>query len=74
LNPARSLGPSIVAGTWEHHWLYWIGPIGGALVAGTFYQQVLRALSTSEIEAKQAEEDRQRDVVENSKESSVPNV
>ena len=32
-NPARSLGPSVVSGYWEGWWIYWIGPITGALLA-----------------------------------------
>jgi len=39
LNPARSLGPCVVTGTWdEEHWLYWIGPAAGALAAVLFYK------------------------------------
>jgi aquaporin Z len=32
-NPARSIGPSFVAGVWSGWWIYWIGPILGAFVA-----------------------------------------
>lgn len=32
-NPARSLGPAIVSGLWRGHWIYWIGPCGGAVLA-----------------------------------------
>ncbi len=38
MNPVRSLGPALVAGVWQHHWLYWLGPIVGALLAVRFYQ------------------------------------
>ena len=50
LNPARSLGPSIVVGHWEHHWVFWVGPILGAMAAALLYQHVLRALSSDEVE------------------------
>ncbi|MFI5130178.1 MAG: MIP/aquaporin family protein [Chitinophagales bacterium] len=32
-NPARSTGPAIISGQWEGWWIYWIGPITGALLA-----------------------------------------
>lgn len=38
LNPARSLGPAIFANQWENHFVYWIGPLVGAIVAGFLYR------------------------------------
>lgn len=32
MNPARAFGPAIVSGHWTHHWIYWVGPLTGALV------------------------------------------
>ena len=32
-NPARSLGPALVSGQWQGWWIYWIGPLTGALLA-----------------------------------------
>ncbi len=32
-NPARSFGPSLVAGVWQGWWLYWLGPMLAALFA-----------------------------------------
>jgi len=40
LNPARSLGPAIFAFHWEYHYVYWIGPLVGAIVAGFLYRTV----------------------------------
>lgn len=38
MNPARSLGPAIIAKQWQDHWIYWVGPLLGAGVAGILYR------------------------------------
>uniref|UniRef100_A0A3Q3W602 Aquaporin 14 n=1 Tax=Mola mola TaxID=94237 RepID=A0A3Q3W602_MOLML len=38
MNPARSLGPAIITGFWENHWVYWIGPVLGAVLAGVSHE------------------------------------
>ncbi|OCK94101.1 aquaporin-like protein [Cenococcum geophilum 1.58] len=39
LNPARSLGPSIVTHSFSgYHWIYWVGPFMGTLLAVGFYK------------------------------------
>ncbi|KAK3722067.1 hypothetical protein QZH41_019825, partial [Actinostola sp. cb2023] len=45
LNPARSLGPAILSNTWDSHWVYWCGPLGGASVAGVLYNMLLHSRS-----------------------------
>jgi len=40
MNPARTLGPAIVSGYWDFHWIYWVGPIVGAVIAGLIMQHV----------------------------------
>ncbi|KAF2127451.1 aquaporin-like protein [Dothidotthia symphoricarpi CBS 119687] len=38
LNPARSFGPACIVGFTGYHWIYWIGPLLGSLVAsGEYY-------------------------------------
>jgi MIP family channel proteins len=33
MNPARSFGPAMASGIWTSHWLYWVAPTFGALLA-----------------------------------------
>lgn len=33
MNPARSLGPALIAGDWAHSWVYVLGPLVGSLLA-----------------------------------------
>ena len=40
MNPARSLGPALVGGIWQHHWVYWVAPILGAQLAVLIYGQL----------------------------------
>lgn len=43
MNPARSFAPALVAGVWQHQWVYWVAPIVGAQLAVLIY----RALSNN---------------------------
>ena len=40
MNPARSLGPALIGGHWDIHWVYWAGPIAGAVIAAFLYDLV----------------------------------
>ncbi|KAJ5151665.1 hypothetical protein N7492_009960 [Penicillium capsulatum] len=38
LNPARSLGPDVINRSFPgYHWIYWVGPLLGSLLASAFY-------------------------------------
>jgi aquaporin Z len=37
MNPARAFGPEIVGNFWGEGWIYWLGPIIGALIAAFLY-------------------------------------
>ncbi len=38
MNPARSLGPALVAMNWSAHWVYWAGPLSGAAAGALIYR------------------------------------
>jgi aquaporin Z len=40
VNPARSTGPALIVGGWavSQLWLFWVGPLIGALLAGFLYK------------------------------------
>lgn len=38
MNPARSFAPALWNNQWKHHWVYWFGPIGGALISSFLYK------------------------------------
>lgn len=40
MNPARSLAPALWNNQWSHHWIYWFGPIGGALLSSFMYKTI----------------------------------
>jgi aquaporin related protein len=41
LNPARSFGPDVILGHFDgYHWIYWLGPMLGALLAVLFYRLI----------------------------------
>ena len=46
-NPARSLGPAMASGNWTAHWLYWVAPTLGMIVAMHLYQE-LRAANAND--------------------------
>jgi MIP family channel proteins len=42
MNPARSFGPATVMNSWKNHWVYWVGPLTGSVVAAIVYAYILK--------------------------------
>jgi aquaporin TIP len=46
MNPARAFGPELASNVWAQGWIYWVGPVVGALVAALAYDYLyLRPLA-----------------------------
>jgi aquaporin TIP len=48
MNPCRSFGPTLIGSLasgggalWAHHWIYWVGPIIGGVIAALVYHTIL---------------------------------
>ncbi|KAM9716300.1 aquaporin-8a.2 isoform 2-T2 [Menidia menidia] len=41
LNPARAFGPALMTNYWAYHWVYWVGPIGGGVLAAVLVRLTL---------------------------------
>jgi MIP family channel proteins len=41
MNPAKTLGPAVMSGTYTAHWAYWAGPILGGVIAANLYTHVI---------------------------------
>jgi len=42
LNPARVFGPAVVSGHFDYHYIWWLGPVFGAVAAGFLYSKVFK--------------------------------
>ena len=43
MNPARAIAPAIVQGELDDQWIYWVGPIAGAVVAALLFSFLMRS-------------------------------
>ncbi|XP_075055232.1 aquaporin-5-like [Mixophyes fleayi] len=45
MNPARSFSPAVVVKSFRNHWVFWIGPLAGGVIASFMYNYVLSPYS-----------------------------
>ena len=38
MNPARAFGPQLVGNHWAHWWVWYVGPLAGAVIAASLYE------------------------------------
>jgi aquaporin Z len=53
LNPARSFGPALVTGNFGFHWIYWVAPIIGGLIAAGLYKGLHKETESASAETEQ---------------------
>ncbi|XP_041942208.1 LOW QUALITY PROTEIN: aquaporin-8-like [Alosa alosa] len=41
MNPARAFGPAVAANYWTYHWIYWVGPMAGAVITGSIIKLLI---------------------------------
>ncbi|XP_060071546.1 aquaporin-8-like [Ylistrum balloti] len=52
MNPARSFGPAVAASAvipqdpWTYHYVYWVGPLGGSLLAAILHRFAFQSLQS----------------------------
>jgi aquaporin Z len=57
-NPARSFGPAVVSGQWQAWWIYWAGPMLGALLASLACSVLAKRITVAKLYHFDSESDR----------------
>jgi aquaporin TIP len=52
MNPARAFGPELAGQLWTGWWIYWIGPIAGAVIASWLYEYLYLSPAQPPVAAK----------------------
>ena len=47
MNPARALGPAVVANLWSNQWLYWIAPLASVILVSIIYISLFHVRTAS---------------------------
>jgi aquaporin Z len=48
-NPARSFGPAVISGQWDSWWIYFAGPIAGALLASLACSMLAKRITIAKL-------------------------
>ncbi|XP_002138557.1 aquaporin [Drosophila pseudoobscura] len=54
MNPTRSLGPAVWNDSWEHHWIYWVGPLVAGAVTSLIYRFAFKGDEVIELRSSNA--------------------
>jgi aquaporin related protein len=74
INPARAFGPDVVTHSFPgYHWIYWVGPLLGSLVAAAFFY-ILEALEWRTANPGQDFDDLEYQIISPDKKTARPNV
>jgi aquaporin Z len=57
-NPARSFGPAVISGQWDVWWIYWVGPLAGALLACIFTSRLAKRITSAKLYHFDSDQDR----------------
>jgi aquaporin Z len=57
-NPARSFGPAVISGTWDSWWIYWVGPLAGALLACIINSRLAKRITEAKLYHFDSDKDR----------------
>lgn len=74
INPARAFGPDVVTGSFPgYHWIYWIGPLLGSLLASGFWY-LLEYLGWKTVNPGQDYDDLETQAIDSDMKTLRPNV
>lgn len=48
-NPARTLGPAVISGQWQGWWIYWIGPLIGAVAGIAVFSFLAKRIEVAKV-------------------------
>ncbi|CAI9167770.1 unnamed protein product [Rangifer tarandus platyrhynchus] len=86
MNPARSFGSAVIVGKFEVHWIFWVGPLTGAVLASLIYnfilfpdtktlaQRLAILMGSAEMEKTEGEELQKKETQSNSEDTEMESV